>query len=124
MLDIPSSKVQNQKQIYRLLINPWAVGCLSAVTCQQLIEASATFWLVNLVSKIASGQDFFPYLICYLLSVVLYYLPNGVAFILKTSWKQRAQRSFIEAFVSSNKHNIGEWSNKGLKEQKLSILTA
>lgn len=124
MLDIPSSKVHNHKQLYRLFINPWAVGCLSAITCQQLIEASATFWLVNLVSKIASGQNFFPFLICYLLSVVLYYVPNGIAFILKTSWKQRAQRSFIEAFVSSNKQNISEWSNKGLKEQKLSILTA
>lgn len=124
MFDTLSTKVHKQKQIYGLLMNSRAIGCLTAITCQQLIEASAAFWLVNLVAKIASGQNFFPYLICYLLSVVLYYIPNGIAFILKTTWKQRAQRSFIEAFVSSNKQNIGEWSNKGLKEQKLSILTA
>ena len=30
----------------------------------------------------------------------------------------------INAFVSSNRNNIGEWGNKGLKEEKLSILTS
>ena len=44
--------------------------------------------------------------------------------IIKISWKQEAQRSFIQAFVSSNRNQIGEWSNKGIKEEKLSILTA
>lgn len=124
MFNTQSAKVHKQNQIVGLLMNPWAIGCLTAITCQQLIEASAAYWLVNLVASIASKGNFFPYLICYLLSVILYYVPNGIAFILKTTWKQRAQRSFIDAFVSSNRQNIGEWSNKGLKEQKLSILTS
>lgn len=124
MFNTQTSKVHKQNQIVGLLLNPWAIGCLTAITCQQLIEASAAYWLVNLVASIASKGNFFPYLICYLLSIILYYVPNGIAFILKTTWKQRAQRSFIDAFVSSNRQNIGEWSNKGLKEQKLSILTS
>ena len=44
--------------------------------------------------------------------------------VIKISWKQESQRSFIQAFVHSNRNQIGEWSNKGIKEEKLSILTS
>lgn len=122
MFNTTSPKVR--KQILGLLTNRWAVGCLISLTIQQLIEASSTIWLVNMMASIAAGRNFFPWLAFYLLSIAFFYVPNGIAFVLKTTWKQKAQRSFIDAFVSSNKNNIGEWSNKGLKEQKLSILTA
>lgn len=115
---------KNRKQVYALLTNKWALGCLFALALQQIIEASSTIWLVNMIAQIASGKNFFPYLALYLLSIALFYIPNGIAFILKTTWKQQAQRSFIQAFVNSNRNNIGEWSNKGLKEEKISILTA
>lgn len=122
MFNTTSPKVR--KQIFGLLANRWAIGCLSALTIQQIIEASSAVWLVNVMEKITAGEPFLYYLTLYFLSIALYYLPNGIAFILKTTWKQQAQRSFINAFVTSNRNNIGEWSNKGLKEQKLSILTA
>ncbi len=122
MFNTTSPKVR--KQILGLLTNRWAIGCLTALTCQQIIEASSAIWLVLVMECITTGQNFIPYLMLYFAAIALYYLPNGIAFILKTTWKQKAQRSFIDAFVTSNKNNIGEWSNKGLKEQKLSILTA
>lgn len=122
MFNTTSPKVR--KQIFGLLTNRWAVGCLTALTCQQIIEASSAVWLVKTMQCITSGRNFIPFLALYFLSIALYYLPNGIAFIMKTTWKQQAQRSFVEAFVASNKNNIGEWSNKGIKEQKLSILTA
>lgn len=120
----PSLSIKPHKQIYALLTNKAAVGCLLALALQQMIEASSTIWLVNLMASISAGKNFLLYLSLYLLSIALFYIPNGIAFILKTTWKQQAQRSFIQAFVNSNKNNIGEWSNKGLKEEKLSILTA
>ncbi len=122
MFDTTSPKVR--KQVGGLLTNRWAIGCLTALTCQQIIEASSAIWLVNVMECITSGKDFTFYLILYFLSIALYYIPNSIAFILKTTWKQQAQRSFVHAFVSSNKGNVGEWSNKGLKEQKLSVLTS
>lgn len=115
---------QVKKQVYALINNKWAFGCLFALGIQQMIEASSALWLVNMMAKITSGQNFFPYLTLYLLSIALFYIPNGIAFILKTTWKQQAQRSFIHAFVHSNKNNLVEWNNKGLKEEKLSILTS
>jgi ABC-type transport system involved in cytochrome bd biosynthesis fused ATPase/permease subunit len=122
MFNASSPKIR--KLMYSLLTNRWAIGCLSAIACQQIIEATSTIWLVNMMANITSGKNFFPNLFLYLLSIALFYIPNGIAFILKTTWKQQAQRSFIHAFVASNKNNIGEWSNKGLKEEKLSMLTA
>jgi ABC-type transport system involved in cytochrome bd biosynthesis fused ATPase/permease subunit len=119
-----SSSPKVRKLVYGLLTNRWGLGCISAIACQQIIEASSTVWLVNMMANIASGKNFFVYLALYLLSIALFYVPNGIAFILKTTWKQQAQRSFVHAFVASNKNNIGEWSNKGLKEEKLSILTS
>lgn len=122
MFNSTSPKISGQ--ILGLFANRWAIGCLTALTFQQLIEASSAIWLVQVMACIASGVNFLPYLALYFLSIALYYLPNGIAFILKTTWKQKAQRSFVDAFVSSNRNNIVEWNNKGLKEQKLSILTA
>lgn len=76
------------------------------------------------MQSITKGENFFPYLILCLSSLALAYVPLCIAFILKITWKQEAQRFFINTFVSSNKNNIAEWNDKGLKEQKLSILTS
>lgn len=76
------------------------------------------------MQSIAKGENFFPYLILCLSSLALAYVPLCIAFILKITWKQEAQRFFINSFVSFNKNNITEWNNKLLKEEKLSILTS
>lgn len=112
------------KQFWSLLTNRWALGCFSLLTFQQIIEASSTIWLVQMMVKITAGENFLFYLYIYLASLVIPYAPGCIALTLKAFWKQEAQRSFINAFVLSNRNQIGEWSNKGLKEEKLSILTA
>lgn len=112
------------KQIWSLLTNRWACGCFALLTTQQIIEASATIWLFIMMKKITGGESFFPFLFLYLGSLVLPYFPGCIALIIKISWKQESQRSFINAFVASNHNQIGEWNNKGIKEEKLSILTA
>src|SRR5262249_30274894 len=90
----------------------------------QVIEASSTIWLVLLMQSITQGENFVPYLILCLSSLALAYVPLCIAFILKITWKQEAQRSFIDNFIVTNKNNIAEWNNKEVKEQKLSILTS
>lgn len=112
------------KQIRELLTNRWGCGCFALLTFQQMIEASATIWLVMMMKEITSGQPFFTSLFLYLGSLTLPYIPGCIALIIKISWKQESQRLFINAFVTSNRNQIGEWSNKGIKEEKLSILTA
>jgi ABC-type multidrug transport system fused ATPase/permease subunit len=122
MFDTQSQKVRNQ--VLGLLTNRWGLGSFATLTLQQAIEASATLWLVKAMQAITTSQPFFPYLLLYLSALLVPYIPWCIAFILRISWKQEAMRSFINAFVASNRNNIGEWSNKGLREEKLSILTA
>ena len=112
------------KQVWSLLTNRWACGCFALLTFQQIIEASSTIWLVTMMKRITGGEPFFSFLFLYLGSLALPYIPGCLAFIFKISWKQESQRSFIHAFVTSNRNQIGEWSNKGIKAEKLSILTA
>lgn len=76
------------------------------------------------MQSITKGEDFVPYFVLCLSSLALAYIPLCIAFILKITWKQKGQRSFIKAFVTSNKNNIREWNNKFLKEQRLSMLTS
>jgi len=122
MFETNSPKVR--KQILGLLTNRWAIGTFVALIVQQLIEASSTIWLVKLMSSLTAGQEFLHFLVLYLVTLAAPYVPWCIAFILKITWRQEAQRSFINAFVSNNRDNIGEWSNKGLKEEKLSILNS
>lgn len=122
MFETTSPKVR--KQFFGLLTNRWALSCCLILIFQQILEASSTLWLVLLIQGITSGQPFFHFLLLYLGSLALPYIPWCLAFVIRISWKQEAQRSFINAFVASNRNNIGEWSNKALREEKLSILTS
>ena len=121
MFDTKSPKTR--QQILGLLTNRWALSCLAVLFFQQLLEASATFWLVQLMHDIVAGENFYPILTVYLATLVIPYIPYCLAFILKSTWKQEAERSFINTFVASNKNHLEEWSNKEIKEEKLSILT-
>lgn len=122
MFNSKSSSIRSQ--FIGLLTNRWAIACCSILAFQQILEASSTYWLVKLMASITKGDNFFPYLLLYLAALIIPYIPWCWAFILKITWKQESQRSLTNAFIEANKNNIGEWSNKGLKEQKLSVLTS
>ena len=121
MLHVSSSKIYHH--FWGLLTNRWALACFGLITFQQIIEASSTIWLVIMTKEIVEGEYFFFYLSLYLLSLALPYLPGCFAYIIKTSWKQDSQRTFIHTFIQSNQNQISEWSNQGIKEEKLSILS-
>lgn len=113
-----------RNQVLALLLNKWGLSSFATLTIQQAFEASSTFWLVLVMKAITTGEPFLHYLLFYLASLVFPYIPWCLAYVLKISWKQEALKAFIHTFVASNKNNIGEWNNKALKEEKLSILTA
>lgn len=117
-----SSKIL--KQIWGLLTNRWAYSCFALLTVQQIIEASSTIWLVSMMKRITNQEPFFSYLFLYLGALSFPYIPGCLALISRISWKQESQRAFIQAFVASNRNQIGEWSNREIKDEKLSILTA
>jgi ABC-type transport system involved in cytochrome bd biosynthesis fused ATPase/permease subunit len=119
----PSSQ-NSQKQIWPFLTNKSAFCCFALLTLQQIIEASSTVWLVLMMKRVTSSEPFLPFLFIFLSSLIVPYFPGCIAMIIKISWKQESQRAFIQTFVSSNRNQISEWSNKKLQEEKLSILTS
>lgn len=112
-----------KKQVLGLLFNRYGISCFAVLTIQQAIEATSTLWLVFVMQSIASGEPFFTYLFLYLSTLILPYIPGCIAFVMRIYWKQEALRSFINAFIASNRNNIIDWNNQALKEEKLSILT-
>jgi ABC-type transport system involved in cytochrome bd biosynthesis fused ATPase/permease subunit len=110
--------------ILGLFSNRYALACFGILFIQQIIEASSTIWLVKLMQAITQGQAFTTYFILSIASLALAYIPQCIAYIFKITWKQEAIRSFINTFISANKNNILEWSDKKVKEKKLSILTS
>lgn len=123
MFSIPFFKDKSVAQLEGVFKNRCALGCFLLLMTQQIIVASSTFWLVTMTKKITEGEPFLPYLYLYLLSLIVSYVPECLANISKINWKQKAQRSFINAFIASNKNQVAEWSDKKIKEEKLSILT-
>lgn len=121
MFETTSPKVR--KQILGLITNRFGISSLVILSVQQAMEALPTLWIVLVIQSITLGEPFFLYLILFLLTHVSYYIPWCFAFIVRISWKQEALRSFINAFISSNRNNIADWNNKSIKEEKLSILT-
>jgi ABC-type transport system involved in cytochrome bd biosynthesis fused ATPase/permease subunit len=122
MFETSSPKVR--KQILGLITNRFGISSLAILSVQQAMEALPTLWIVLVIQSITQGKPFFFYLILFLLTHVCYYIPWCLAYIVRISWKQEALRSFIHAFISSNRNNITDWNNKSVKEEKLSILTA
>src|SRR5437867_3644268 len=96
------------KLIFSLFNNRWAISCFAILLVQQIIEASTTIWLVKLMQAITSGEAFTVFLVLSLSSLGLAYIPQCIAFIFKITWKQEAQRAFINSFVASNKNNLSE----------------
>lgn len=111
------------KEFPGLFNNRWAYSCMVFMTLDQIIEASSSVWLVLMTEKITLHENFFPYLLLYLIGLLGPYLPRCFACMSKINWKQESQRAFIHHFVDINRNQIGEWSNKGIREQKLSVLT-
>ena len=118
-----TTSLNNRSQIFGLLVNRYGIGSFAILTIQQAIEASSTLWLVFVMQSITSGEPFFTYLLFYLSTLVLPYIPGCIACILRIYWKQEALRSFVNSFIASNRGNIGDWNNQGMREEKLSILT-
>lgn len=117
-------KSETSRNIFSLFKTRWAIGCVLSLAVMEIISASSSLWLVMIMDSITAGIDFTPILFCYLGALLLPSIPWCFAYIFKTSWRQEAQRSFINIFVNSNKSNVNEWNNKSVREHKMSILTS
>ncbi|MDR3624826.1 MAG: ABC transporter ATP-binding protein [Chlamydiales bacterium] len=108
----------------KVVFNRSSLGCFSMLFVQQLLVASSTLWLSLLSDDIESGNNFVFFLILYLTSLVIPYLPEAFSMVFNNTWKQNAYAYLIHRFVETRKEDAVVWNNKTLKEDTMTILTA
>lgn len=90
----------------------------------QVIVASSTIWLVQLIHAVQSGQNLWPDFGLFCLSLILPYFPGATALVVMNQWQMTTIKGFVEAFVERHKHQTPFWSSKNEKELRISLLTA
>ncbi len=94
------------------------------VIIQQVIGASSTVWIAELIKHLQDGKFPLLFFILYLGSLFLPYLPAGIALIEMAKAKAKANVSFVNRFVEIYKGQVVEWTNGMHNSNKSSILTA
>lgn len=95
---------------------------LVAVLVQQLIVASSSFWLASFVTQLKDGQFIWLLLICYLMSLVLPYLPGAVAHHFQTMWSFEVVLRFYNQTLDAFKGRIGAWNHEETRGKKEALL--
>lgn len=97
---------------------------LGLLGMQQLIAASSTIWLANLMDDAVHGNRLVINLGLYLSSLTVVYLPAYFMDVQLRLWVTRSFGRFIELFVRTNKGQISHWNNAATKDQRLTVLAS
>lgn len=106
----------------RFFLTSSTVACFAFLLISQLIMASSTLWLTFLSIDIGEGRNFILYLVLYLISLVIPYLPESFAVIAGNKWKIQSFTLFIQKFISTRKNDPITWNDQLLKDGTLTIL--
>jgi len=95
--------MKNKMDIFN---NRYTLFCIVAILMKQLIVASSTFWIANLASAVAAGQPFMRYLVFFIASLIVIYVPE----ILSRIFLEKAQYVSIleqnEKFIAHHQGNL------------------
>lgn len=107
----------------RLFNDRWGWSCLALLVVQQVIVASSTLWLAQLVAAIHAERSVWLSLGLYLASLLLPYLPGGAALIALSIWRQRVWRQYVDGFVTAHAGRVSAWSDHETQAQRVPLLT-
>jgi hypothetical protein len=120
-------KMQNTEKPYSLLWkyfgNSYAVGSITALFIQQLIVASSTILIVLLSETIIEKKDFSIYLLLFIASLILVYIPGIIASFFTEQVRFKAFNHFIQDFVQVQKGHASLYNNKTYRKNHEPMLT-
>lgn len=90
--------MEMKKSAVEFLINKSFVFSIIFLTIQQLIVASSTYWIAGLAKQVSINKDFSLYLVFFILSLTLVYIPSGFSAICLEKSKYLALEKYIEKF--------------------------
>ncbi len=109
---------------FRILFTKWIWICIGLIVVMQVIVASSTFWIVQLIHAIQEGTNFWMPLGLYLGSLTLPYLPGAGALVILSCWQMATLKKFVDTFIDMHQNKTAFWSDKNEKEKRVSLLTA
>lgn len=111
------------KNKFGLALDSFGVA-IGFIFVQQLILASSSIWLAELILQISEGGPFLVWLSLYLLSLFLPYIPNAFALVSLSKSQVRSTVQYVQRFSSLYPGRISEWSNDDITSTKSSILVS
>ncbi len=99
----------------------WIAICF--VVIQQIIVASSTIWITRLITHLQASTFPIIFLILYLLSLILPYIPGAISLVFHSKAKVVGASNFLKIFTSRYQGKIFEWTNDSQKTTKSSVLS-
>lgn len=87
----------------RILFNPYVIWTILFLLMQQLIVASSTFWITDLSEAVVAGHNFYPYLILFVTSLFVVYIPGIFAGYNLEKAKSKAIYQYIQLFSETHR---------------------
>jgi ABC-type bacteriocin/lantibiotic exporter with double-glycine peptidase domain len=108
---------------YRFILkDKYGLFFLLAILIQQILSASSTYWILKVSENVVEQRPFFYSLIFYLSSLLLPYIPMGIADVLSAVWEQSLVKKYLYRFMDVHSHQTALWSDKKKKEEFISTV--
>ncbi|MBF0441490.1 MAG: hypothetical protein HQK54_06270 [Oligoflexales bacterium] len=89
------------------------------IIIQQAIVASSTLWLAKLFEAVSNKTYFTDYLIFFLTSLIIPYLPAYLSIVSLIRWKQAIFKNLVNTYVYSNSFSPSNWIGNSTKDKRL-----
>ena len=107
----------------KIFISRPLIAALLLTTCQQLIVASSTVWIIKTAGAIAAKQQFMLWVILFFISLFIVYIPSSLAVYFKQIAIYESFGKYVHSF-SKTMFNLPKiFSNKSFRERREGYLT-
>ncbi|AWK41996.1 MULTISPECIES: ATP-binding cassette domain-containing protein [Photorhabdus] len=101
-----------KKSAIEFLINKAFAFALLFLIVQQLIVASSTYWIAGLAKQVSANENFTLYLVLFILSLTLVYIPSSLAAVFLEKSKFLALEKYVERF------RLNFWNRASIRTSK------
>lgn len=108
---------------FGFLFNRLFCAAAFALLLQQLIVATSTIWLTQLIRGVQAEHFSFIWLVLYMLSLLLPYFPGGYASTKLAQAKETAIYDYVAKFRQVYEGKIFDWSSSIQKRKALTLLS-
>ncbi len=113
-----------KKSALEFLLNKAFILALAFLTIQQFIVASSTYWIAQLAKQMIESKDFSIYLVLFILSLTLVYIPSSMAAVYLEKSKYLALEKYIQRFQFNFSNQASIRSSKEFKNYHLPYVSS